>query len=101
MLNRDENGVIVSADKLSDITDALKDIEKKLNAALKKKDSLTQDETDNLVAQTSELKPLLDLVTPELQQTAKPMELLGFLKQVAGIKKLAEKIKENENSENG
>ena len=92
MLNRDENGVLVSADKLSDVTDALKVIENDINDALKKGDKLTEDEKNELIKTTSELQDIFNLVTPELKSSITPIELIGFLKQVMKIKNLAEKI---------
>lgn len=95
MLHRDENGAIVSADRVSDVTDALKEIEKKISKAMKKKDSLSETEDAELAASAADLKVLLSLVTPEMQKTAKPAEIIGYVKQVVGIKKIADALKEN------
>lgn len=97
MLNRDENGVLVSADKVSDVTDALKDIEKKISKAMKKKDKLSEEENADLVKSASELKALLSLVNPEMQKTASPMELIAYLKQVVNIKKIGDELQELKN----
>ena len=97
MLNRDENGVLVSADKISDVTDALKDTEKKISKAMKKKDKLSEEENAELVKSASELKTLLSLVTPEMQKSASPMEVLTYVKQVVNIKKIADALKEAQN----
>lgn len=97
MLNRDENGVLVSADKISDVTDALKDTEKKISKAMKKKDKISEEENAELVKSASELKTLLSLVTPEMQKSASPMEVLTYVKQVVNIKKIADALKEAQN----
>lgn len=97
MLTRDENGTPVGAEKLSDLTDAFKEIEKKLNKGTKKHDTLSEDEKAELIKCASDIQPMINLVTPELQKTASPMELLSFLKQVAGLKKLGDTLKEMKN----
>lgn len=97
MLNRDENGVLVSADKVSDVTDALKEIEKKISKAMKKKDKLSEEENADLVKSASELTTLLSLVNPEMQKTASPMELIAYLKQVVSIKKIGDALQELKN----
>lgn len=97
MINRDENGIPVSFDKLSDVTDALKNIEKKLNLAIKKGDLMTEDEKAEVIEATKDLEPLIKLVKPENQSGVNPIELIGFLKQVMKIKSLTEKIQGTEN----
>ena len=97
MIKRDENGIPVSAEHISDITAELKDIEKKVNAALKKGDSLSDEEKAKLTKAASQLKPLFDIVTPDLQKKASPMEMMNYLKQVLNIKKLSDKLQELKN----
>lgn len=97
MLRRDENGVLVSADKISDVTNALKDTEKKISKAMKNKDKLTEEENSELIKAASELQPLLSLVTPEMQKESSPMDVIAYVKQVVGIKKIADALKELNN----
>ena len=97
MINRDENGAIISADKLSDVTNMLKDIEKKISKAMKKKDKLSEAENAELAKLADDMKALFALVTPELQKTASPLELVGYLKEVVNIKKIADALKEMKN----
>lgn len=95
MLHRNETGTIVSADKVSDVTDALKEIEKKISNAMKRKDNLSEAEDAELSKSADDLKVLLSLVTPEKMKTAKPAEVFGYIKQIAGIKKIAEALNED------
>lgn len=97
MINRNENGEIVSVDKLSEITAELKKIEKKLSEAMKKKDSLTEEEEKSLAADAADMKALFSAVNPDVQKGASPLELMGYLKQVVRMKELAEKIKDMKN----
>lgn len=97
MINRNENGEIVSVDKLSEITSELKRIEKNLSAGMKKKDSLTEEEEKSLAADAADMKALFGAVNPDVQKGASPLELMGYLKQVVRMKDLAEKIKEMKN----
>jgi len=97
MINRDENGVIVSADKIADVTETLKDVEKKISKAIKKKDKLSEEENAELAKSAGDLEKLLSIVTPEMQKSASPTEVIGYLKQVVNIKKIAEKIQEMKN----
>ena len=91
MITRDENGKPVSAQSVSDITHELSRIEKMLGSDMNK---LTDDEKRQLVDDLSGLKELIALVTPEMQKTSNPLELMGFMKQVLKIKNTAEKFKE-------
>lgn len=97
MIKRDEDGKIIAVDKLSSVTSELKNIEKKLSVAVKKKGQLTEDEDKELAKSASDMKELFALVSPSLQKGANPMELIGFLKQVAKMKELSEKLKEFKN----
>lgn len=94
MIKRDDEGKIVSVEKLSEVTGELKTIEKLLSSAIKKKGKLTEEEDKELAKCAADMKELFALVSPALQKGANPMELIGFLKQVAKMKELSEKIKE-------
>lgn len=94
MINRDENGTIISADKLSDVTSALKDIENRINEALKKGDSISAEEKAELDKSAKDLQVLFSIVTPELQKKSGPIEVMNYLKQIVNIKKIADKLKE-------
>ncbi len=91
MIIRDENGRPVSAEKVSDVSDELAKIEKKLRADVT---AMSDEEKEQLVGELSELKDIIALVTPELQKSSNPIELMGFMKQVLKIKTTAEKFKE-------
>ncbi|MCI6928521.1 MAG: hypothetical protein SOW51_02825 [Oscillospiraceae bacterium] len=91
MIIRDEEGRPIAAEKVSDVSDELAGIEKKLRADVKK---MSDEEKKELINELSELQDIIGLVTPELQQSSNPIELMGFMKQVLKIKNTAEKFKE-------
>lgn len=91
MIIRDEEGRPIAAEKVSDVSDELAGIEKKLRADVKK---MNDEEKKELINELSELQDIIGLVTPELQQSSNPIELMGFMKQVLKIKNTAEKFKE-------
>ncbi len=91
MIIRDEDGRPIAAEKVSDVSDELAGIEKKLRADVKK---MSDDEKKELINELSELQDIIGLVTPELQKSSNPIELMGFMKQVLKIKNTAEKFKE-------
>ncbi len=91
MIIRDEEGRPISAEKVSDVSDELAGIEKKLRADVKK---MSDEEKKELINELSELQDIIGLVTPELQKSSNPIELMGFMKQVLKIKNTAEKFKE-------
>lgn len=91
MIIRDEEGRPIAAEKVSDVSDELAGIEKKLRADVKK---MSDEEKKELINELSELQDIIGLVTPELQRSSNPIELMGFMKQVLKIKNTAEKFKE-------
>lgn len=91
MIIRDEEGRPIAAEKVSDVSDELASIEKKLRADVKK---MSDEEKKELINELSELQDIIGLVTPELQKSSNPIELMGFMKQVLKIKNTAEKFKE-------
>lgn len=91
MIIRDEEGRPIAAEKVSDVSDELAGIEKKLRADVKK---MSDEEKKELINELSELQDIIGLVTPELQKSSSPIELMGFMKQVLKIKNTAEKFKE-------
>ena len=91
MIIRDEEGRPIAAEKVSDVSDELAGIEKKLMADVKK---MSDEEKKELINELSELQDIIGLVTPELQKSSNPIELMGFMKQVLKIKNTAEKFKE-------
>ena len=91
MIIRDEEGRPIAAEKVSDVFDELAGIEKKLRADVNK---MSDEEKKELINELSELQDIIGLVTPELQQSSNPIELMGFMKQVLKIKNTAQKFKE-------
>ena len=91
MIIHDEEGRPIAAEKVSDVSDELAGIEKKLRADVKK---MSDEEKKELINELSELQDIIGLVTPELQKSSNPIELMGFMKQVLKIKNTAEKFKE-------
>ncbi len=91
MIIRDEDGRPVSAEKISDVSDELAKIEKKLRSNIA---AMSDDEKKELINELSQLKDIIALATPELQKSSNPLELMGFMKQVLKIKNTAEKFKE-------
>ena len=91
MIIRDEDGRPISAEKISDVSDELAKIEKKLRSNIA---AMSDDEKKELINELSQLKDIIALATPELQKSSNPLELMGFMKQVLKIKNTAEKFKE-------
>ena len=91
MIIRDEEGRPISAEKVSDVSDELAKVEKKLRSDVT---VMSDEEKKELLSELSELKDIFALVTPELQKASNPIELMGFMKQVLKIKTAAEKFKE-------
>lgn len=91
MIIRDEEGRPISAEKVSDVSDELAKVEKKLRSDVT---AMSDEEKKELLSELSELKDIFALVTPELQKASNPIELMGFMKQVIKIKTAAEKFKE-------
>lgn len=91
MIIRDEEGRPISAEKVSDVSDELEKVEKKLRSDVT---AMSDEEKKELLSELSELKDIFALVTPELQKASNPIELMGFMKQVLKIKTAAEKFKE-------
>lgn len=91
MIVRDEEGRPISAEKVSDVSDELAKVEKKLRSDVT---AMSDEEKKELLSELSELKDIFALVTPELQKASNPIELMGFMKQVLKIKTAAEKFKE-------
>ncbi len=91
MIIRDEEGRPISAEKVSDVSDELAKVEKKLRSDVT---AMSDEEKKELLSELSELKNIFALVTPELQKASNPIELMGFMKQVLKIKTAAEKFKE-------
>ena len=91
MIIRDENGRPISAEKIGDVSEELAKIEKKLRSDVT---AMSDEEKKELVGELSQLKDIIALVTPELQKSSNPLELMGFMKQVLKIKTTAEKFKE-------
>ena len=87
MIIRDEEGRPIAAEKVSDVSDELAGIEKKLRADVKK---MSDEEKKELINELSELQDIIGLVTPELQKSSNPIELMGFMKQVLKIKNSSE-----------
>lgn len=91
MIIRDEEGRPISAEKVSDVSDELAKVEKKLRSDVT---AMSDEEKKELLSELSELNDIFALVTPELQKASNPIELMGFMKQVLKIKTAAEKFKE-------
>ena len=94
MIIRDENGKPIAAEKVSDVTEVLGVIEKKLDADVA---AMSDEEKKTLVTELSDMKDIISLVTPELQKGSNPLELMKFMKQVLKIKGAAEKYMEKNN----
>jgi hypothetical protein len=94
LINRDEDGVIVSADSVADVTQAMAQIEKALECAVKDGlEDMSNEDKEDIIAQMNDLKILITLVTPDMQKSAKPTELISFLRQIIKVKSAAEEFK--------
>ena len=69
MIIRDEEGRPISAEKVSDVSDELAGIEKKLRADVKK---MSDEEKKELINELSELQDIIGLVTPRASEIVKP-----------------------------
>lgn len=95
MINRDENGVVISADSISDITKELSDIEKLMNKTVKSgAESLDEEEKSALISKINDMNILINFATEKMKNSSNPLELIGFVKQVMKIKTSAEKFKD-------
>ena len=75
MIIRDEEGRPIAAEKVSDVSDELAGIEKKLRADVKK---MSDEEKKELINELSELQDIIGLVTPELQKSSIGFALFVF-----------------------
>lgn len=93
MIIKDENDGALSLESLSDITKEINEIEAIFSKAIankKKGGSMPQEEKDELKARMEGLNAVMTTVGKEMQEKAKPMELLSFIKALAKLKKVAE-----------
>ena len=92
MINRDEKGNIVSCDKLSDVTKEISKINSMIQKASKHPEKVTDEQKAELEKAVGDMKAVLELVTPELQKTGSPVELISFAKEMINMKKIAENL---------
>lgn len=92
MIKRDENGNIISCDKLSDVTKEISKVNDMIEKASKNPDKVSEEQKTELEKSVYEMKTVLELVTPELQKSGNPIEAIGFLKEMMRMKSLAEKV---------
>ncbi|MBQ8574777.1 MAG: hypothetical protein IJ447_01865 [Clostridia bacterium] len=93
MIIKDENDGALSVESLSDITKEINEIEAIFSKAIankKKGGSMPQEEKDELKARMEDLNAVMSTVGKEMQEKAKPMELISFIKALAKLKKVAE-----------
>ena len=96
MIIRDENGRAISVESLSDITKEVNDIEdiiSKAVASKKKGGSMPEDEKAALKLRLEDLGVIMSNIDDELKHSAKPWELMPFIKALTKLKKLADTAK--------
>lgn len=97
MILRDEEGRAIGIERVSDLTDEISDIEKVLNNALKNKKKnipMPQDEKDVLTRRLEDLKVLMPAAAEDIKAGANAMEIISFIKEMAKLKKITEKLAE-------
>lgn len=93
MIHRDKEGNIIGADKLSDLSKAMTEIEKDLKKAQKIGiPNYSAEEKEALIAKVNDLKVLLSFAQEEIKKSTNPMEVIGFVKQIFKLKGVAEEI---------
>lgn len=96
MIIRDENGRAVGAERLSDITNEIDEIERIFNKAIKNKKkggSMPQEEKDAVKLRLEDVKVLMSDVDEEIKKSANAMEIISFIKSLTKLKKLADNAK--------
>lgn len=91
MIFRDEQNNVIGAENIKDILDELKDIENTL-IFISENRSCNINENEYL-HKISQIEPLIKAVDKDMQTKAGPLYMIKLLKQVARIKELTEKIK--------
>jgi hypothetical protein len=102
MILRDEDGRAIGIERVSDLTDEIADIEKVLNAALKNKKKnipMPQEEKDALARRLEDLKILMPAAAEDIKAGANAMEIISFIKEMAKLKKITEKLAECVNND--
>lgn len=95
MIIRDENGKAVRAEKLSDITKEISDIERIFDTAVKNKKnggSMPEDEKEALKLRMEDLKTLISGVEDEIKKSASALEVINFVKALTKLKKFADAV---------
>lgn len=102
MILRDEEGRAIGIERVSDLTDEIADIEKVLNTALKNKKKnipMPQEEKDDLTRRLEDLKVLMPAAAEDIKAEANAMEIISFIKEMAKLKKITEKLAECVNND--
>lgn len=102
MILRDEEGRAIGIERVSDLTDEISDIEKVLNAALKNKKKnipMPQEEKEALTRRLEDLKVLMPAAAEDIKAEANAMEIISFIKEMAKLKKITEKLAECVNND--
>lgn len=102
MILRDEEGRAIGIERVSDLTDEISDIEKVLNAALKNKKKnipMPQEEKEALTRRLEDLKVLMPAAAEDIKAGANAMEIISFIKEMAKLKKITEKLAECVNND--
>lgn len=102
MILRDEEGRAIGIERVSDLTDEIADIEKVLNTALKNKKKnipMPQEEKDDLTRRLEDLKVLMPAAAEDIKAGANAMEIISFIKEMAKLKKITEKLSECVNND--
>ena len=102
MILRDEEGRAIGIERVSDLTDEISDIEKVLNTALKNKKKnipMPQEEKDDLTRRLEDLKVLMPAAAEDIKAEANAMEIISFIKEMAKLKKITEKLAECVNND--
>ena len=97
MILRDEEGRAIGIERVSDLTEEIADIEKVLNKTLKNKKkniSMPQEEKDALTRRLEDLKVLMPAAAEDIKAGANAMEIISFIKEMAKLKKISEKLAE-------
>lgn len=96
MIIRDENGRAVSVESLSDITKEVNEVEVIISKAVadkKKGGKMPEDKKEALKLRLEDLGVIMSNIDDEVKHSAKPWELMPFIKALTKLKKLADTAK--------
>ncbi len=102
MIIRDENGRAISVESLSDVTKEINEVEDIFSKAISAKKtggSMPENEKEALKLRMEDLGVIMSNIDDDLKHSAKPWELMPFIKALTKLKKLADAAKSELNND--